>query len=291
VAEDIVERTDPFTIILETDVPDAIPAVEDALRRAGIPFRIALQAEPSPRGVISVLASRRSEALALVQQCFGEGPLASEEPVESEPVEPEAKPAFPSSAAWAAGALTMLQLAVLVLLVGRHPDRPALVDAGALVSGLRWKEPWRLITYIFVHANFQHLVSNAVPLLVFTVALAGLASAKRIAFSYAAAGVAGGLTVLMTTSPGTLTVGSSGAVAGLAGLWLALSLRRARRKPLARRELVRAIGIGLLILPTLVTPETSSGERISVAAHLGGLLTGFVLGAAARPRDSVERPP
>lgn len=286
-----MERPETFTIVLETDVPDVIPAVEEALRRAGIPFRIALQAVPSPRGVFSVPASRQSEAIAVVQQCFGEGPLGAERPVEPEPVEAEPKPAFPSSAAWAAGALTVLQIAVLVLLVGRHPDRPALVDAGALVSGLGWKEPWRLLTYFFVHANFPHLASNALPLLVFTVALAGMASARRIAVSYAVAGVGGGLAVLMTTSPGTLTVGSSGAVAGLAGTWLALSLRRARRKPLARRELVRAVGIGLLILPTLLTPQTPSGERISVAAHVGGLLTGLALGAAAGPRDPIGNPP
>ena len=43
----------------------------------------------------------------------------------------------------------------------------------------------------------------------------------------------------------------------------------------------RPAGIAMLALPSLVTPETSTGERISVAAHVGGLAAGLGLGILA----------
>jgi len=37
------------------------------------------------------------------------------------------------------------------------------------------------------------------------------------------------------------------------------------------------VGIGLLYLPALLNPVTPDGGRISVAAHLGGLVAGALL--------------
>ena len=63
-----------------------------------------------------------------------------------------------------------------------------------------------------------------------------------------------------------------------AGAWVASTLRRARRAPLPRRAWLRGIGVGLLVLPSLLTSVGPDGRAISVEAHLGGLLCGALIG-------------
>ena len=44
------------------------------------------------------------------------------------------------------------------------------------------------------------------------------------------------------------------------------------------------IGIAFLVLPSLLSPVTSSGRPVSVGAHLGGMATGMLIGAAISSR-------
>ena len=76
-----------------------------------------------------------------------------------------------------------------------------------------------------------------------------------------------------------MIVGSSGAVAGLFGAWVVLTLRAARHATLGWRARVRTLGIALLFLPSLINPSTSDGRPVSVSSHMGGLLTGMTVGA------------
>jgi membrane associated rhomboid family serine protease len=126
-------------------------------------------------------------------------------------------------------------------------------------------------------------------MLVFGVPLIERFGWARTAAVYLGSGVLGGVAALATSDPGTVTIGSSGAVAGLFGCWVVLTIRGARRAPLARRGVLRAVGIGLLVLPSLLTPTTIGGERISVAAHLGGLVAGLLLGSALGRRGGGPR--
>ena len=77
----------------------------------------------------------------------------------------------------------------------------------------------------------------------------------------------------------SLRFGSSGAVAGLFGAWLVLTLSRTHLEPLIGRARMRTMGIAMLMLPSLISPITSTGQSVSVSSHLGGLATGGVIGA------------
>ncbi len=270
-------------LLLAADSPSMARVVEEALRDAGIPFETGVRADPEPGLVFTVRETDADLAKAVVGQFFGTGPLTEEETPSAEPHEP-GRTAFPRGPAAAAAAVALCHLAVVVVLVGRHPDAARFASLGGLVAGAPAGESWRLVTSLVVHADPRHVGWNGLSMLVFAVPLIERFGWARTAAVYLASGILGGIAVLVASEPGTVTIGSSGAVAGLFGCWLAATIKSARRAPLARRAVVRAIGIGLLVLPALLTPTTIGGNRVSVAAHLGGLAAGLLCGGAMRYR-------
>jgi rhomboid protease GluP len=172
------------------------------------------------------------------------------------------------------------------------PGRELLLEGG-LLPGTVVGQPWRLVTSLFLHSGPKHVLWNGVSTLVFAVPLLSSLGRARTGLIYLASGIGGGLTALRFAAPGTLIIGSSGAVSGLFGAWVMLTMRRARLATLGRRERIRVLGIAMLVLPALVQPATASGEPISVSSHLGGLATGALIGAflsagLAPPLEPVE---
>jgi membrane associated rhomboid family serine protease len=200
-----------------------------------------------------------------------------------ESFEPLPGPPVPARFPWA----EIAPVAVLVLfhlwlagVPGLRPFGGNLVRDGALLAGATAREPWRLVTAMFLHADPPHVLWNALSMAAFGVPLLTQLGSARTGLVYLASGVGGGLTALAFAEPGTAILGSSGAVAGLFGAWIALRLDRARDEDLSGRARVRTIGIALLVLPSFLTPQTASGRPISVSSHLGGLATGMLVGAA-----------
>jgi rhomboid protease GluP len=193
--------------------------------------------------------------------------------------EPGAPARFPWAAVQIVSALVLVHLGLVLWAGGPVPPGRRLLLQGGLLRGATLEEPWRLFTSLFLHSDPAHALWNGVSMLVFAVPLLSGTGFARTALIYLASGLGGGLAALYFAAPGTLIVGSSGAVAGLFGAWAVLRLRRARSAPLGRRERIRALGIAMLVLPALLRPATPAGEPISVSSHLGGLLTGTLIGA------------
>ena len=135
-------------------------------------------------------------------------------------------------------------------------------------------EYWRLVTSMFVHADFEHLLSNAV---VFGVL-------GFLLFGYFGPGVFPGLTLLLgacvtavslQSYPAKVSlVGASGLVYLMAGFWLTLYLLLERRHSLNKR-VMRAVGFGIIVLiPTAVEPA------VSYRTHFIGLVAGATAGFA-----------
>lgn len=135
-------------------------------------------------------------------------------------------------------------------------------------------EYWRLGTSMFIHADFQHFLSNAVVLGVLAFLLYG----------YYGVGVYPGWTLvfgamvtgfsLRTYPAQTSLVGASGIVYLMAGFWLALYLVLERRTSFGKR-LIRAIGFGVIVLvPTAFEPA------VSYRTHAIGFLVGVVMASA-----------
>jgi len=185
---------------------------------------------------------------------------------------------FPFDQVLVVAAVIAVHLAIVLWVAADLPPGWGLVKWGALRAGATLVQPWRLVTSLLVHSDVRHVLANGVSMLVFAVPMLSWVGLRRTAIVYLAAGVGGGVTAAALTDAGTYILGSSGAVAGLFGAWVVLALHRARGSDLPRLARIRAAGIALLVLPSLVNPTTAEGGRISVSSHLGGAATGMVVG-------------
>ncbi|HEX7844906.1 MAG TPA: rhomboid family intramembrane serine protease [Chitinophagaceae bacterium] len=134
------------------------------------------------------------------------------------------------------------------------------------VSDGEW---WRLITSMFLHGGVMHLVMNMVGLALAGLFLEIVIGSKRFAFTYLISGIVAGLVSLWWHDKPVVAVGASGAIFGAYGTLLAFVVFRIIDKSLLLLLGVTA-GYGLLI--GLFT------EGVDNSAHVGGLITGFILG-------------
>lgn len=148
--------------------------------------------------------------------------------------------------------------------------------AGSMHNDAVWKgEWWRLFTATMLHADLPHLVANITTgVLLLGFAMGGFGSGFALLASYLA-GVGGNLAGLLLYSDSHRGLGASGMVLGSLGLLTAQSFVLLRAGASARQLVLRAMMGGLLLLVFWgVDPATD------VIAHVGGFVSGFVLGAA-----------
>jgi len=188
-------------------------------------------------------------------------------------------PAFPSTEVQVVAFLVLVHLALVFWSSGPFSSDHDAIRQGGLLRGGTLNEPWRLVSSLFLHSGVSHALWNGLSTLVFGVPLLTRLGFGRSCAIYFASGIGGGIAALWFSEPGTLIIGSSGAVAGLFGAWVVLTLRQARRETLSRRAMFRTMGIAMLVLPSLIRPATASGHPISISSHMGGLLTGMLIGA------------
>jgi membrane associated rhomboid family serine protease len=167
---------------------------------------------------------------------------------------------------------------VLELLAGGSTNPVTLHRLGELDTGsvIFRHQYWRLLTALFLHYGPIHIFFNLFALLLLGPALERQIGAVLFAVCYLVSGIGSSIVVVLLTrlrlhEPVQL-VGASGCIMGVVGTWAGFLLRH-RHAPLARKRLRDIIIIVLLqVAFDLVTREVSS------SAHLGGLLTGFLLG-------------
>ncbi|MCA8952647.1 MAG: rhomboid family intramembrane serine protease [Planctomycetes bacterium] len=151
----------------------------------------------------------------------------------------------------------------------------ALAEHGWLTPQLAASgEPWRLLTYAFVHGGLLHIGFNTFALLAIGPALETALGSVRFALVYAVAALGGGIAVCVTNQPFQPVVGGSGALFGMMGALLAKNMRSGRHlfsflEFEGPRRLVGLIVVNLVI--GMVLPF------ISNAGHVGGLIAGFCL--------------
>jgi membrane associated rhomboid family serine protease len=143
---------------------------------------------------------------------------------------------------------------------------------GPLTLSGEW---WRLLTNIFVHGGIIHIAFNMWCLW----NLGALSESLYGRWTYAAIYLICGLGASLTSvawHPGAPSVGASGAIFGLAGaLITALKLGEFSVPRSALSDTLRSLG--MFVLYNLIF-----GQLIGTtdnAAHIGGLITGLILGA------------
>lgn len=140
---------------------------------------------------------------------------------------------------------------------------------------------WRLLTAMFVHFGFVHLVLNMLALWEVGRLVERLHGRWRFGVLYLGSGVVGNLLSLVVQGSQAVSGGASGAVFGLYGALLAFLWRE--RRQVARHEFRWLFG-GAALFSLLALGMGQVVAGIDNAAHLGGLIAGALLGnALARP--------
>lgn len=144
---------------------------------------------------------------------------------------------------------------------------------------------WRLLTAIFLHAGALHLVVNLIALFQLGRFYELMFGTRRFLLIYFASGLAG--SVASTFWNDGPSVGASGAILGILGAFVF----SVRRSPLWRHEQVgRSIvaqGVFWIVANLIITWTV---PQIDKAGHVGGLVSGLLLGAFL-PQPAPPPPP
>jgi len=174
---------------------------------------------------------------------------------------------------------------VLELATHRTDSETALLALGALPHRDLHGEYWRLISYSFLHLNWNHILMNSI-LLWWT----GRIVERRVG-ALQMIGVYFGAVLLASAHIAVhshlhprdgASVGASGGVFGLLGAAMVLAYRkdavaRFGKNPRIRLGLWIALAVGVII---------TFQPGVSVAGHVGGLFAGLILGGLIRVRPS-----
>jgi rhomboid protease GluP len=134
-------------------------------------------------------------------------------------------------------------------------------------------QPWRLVTAMFVHFGILHLLMNLYALYDLGSTLERIIGKARFILAYLATGIFGGL-VSQIWHLGTYSVeaGASGGVFGIIGVLIALLTTKLFPDEVRTPYLKRILG---MVAVNLVYGMQGS---VNMAAHMGGLVSGFILG-------------
>ena len=170
-----------------------------------------------------------------------------------------------------------LNLLIFILMVAfgvgiLEPSTLALLkwgaDFGPLTLTGDW---WRAITCNFIHIGAFHLLMNMYAFMYVGLLLEGLIGSRRMFMSYLLTGLCSAVFSLYMHGE-TISAGASGAIFGLYGIFLAFlffhRIAKEQRKALLTSILI-FVGYNLVY---------GMKAGIDNAAHIGGLLSGFLLG-------------
>lgn len=146
-----------------------------------------------------------------------------------------------------------------------------LVQFGSMFPPLVWDgEWWRLLSCTFLHVGFIHIAFNMYVLYQIGPAIERVYGAPKFLLLYLVTGWTSSLMSLVWS--GSNSVGASGAIFGLAGAFLAISLRRRSYFDTFGSQMLIFIGINIAI------GFSGAFGNIDNFGHMGGLVGGFILG-------------
>lgn len=203
---------------------------------------------------------------------------------------------FPVGLKW----LLIVNVAIFVLsILSDHIVGPFLSNFALVpVEVVRQFAIWQLVTYMFLHAGFGHILWNMLALWMFGAEIERLWGTAKFLRFYFACGIFAALTVVACAyvfgGIGIATVGSSGAIYGILMAYGLMfpdqSILFGFLIPMKSKYFVMIIGGIVFLQSYMATVGGSRGSSVAVVAHLGGLVAGYLLLRGARLRGQVISP-
>jgi len=182
---------------------------------------------------------------------------------------------------WAVPLLLVLNSGVFVAMVltGGSWDDPSLLELlraganhGPYVAQGDW---WRLVSCAFVHIGFVHFMVNMASLFALRIVESFYGSGAFLLLYLMCA--LGGSACSVLWHPGQVSAGASGALFGIAGALLAFFVAHRHSIP---ELLFRPVLRNLIVLLALNLFYGAMVPAVDNIAHMGGLLTGLIVGRA-----------
>ncbi len=132
-------------------------------------------------------------------------------------------------------------------------------------------EYWRLITPIFIHVAFAHVLFNSFSLILFGPALERALGKGLFIIAYIGSGIGANIATLMIKPPYYTHIGASGAIFGLFGIYLAVLLFNKHAMPFYGKQVILPM-VAISVIMTFFSPN------VNIIGHLFGLASGFIIG-------------
>ena len=175
---------------------------------------------------------------------------------------------------WVSGTLVAINVIVFMICTfsGDVLYNKGELDAASVFVG---KQYGRIISAMFLHAGIEHLFNNMIILFFLGAMLEKVTGHIQLLVLYFLSGIGGNLCSLLAKilqMDGSASLGASGAIFGLDGVLLAWILIDRKSMPDVTPKRV-----ALMIALSLYSGFTA--QNVDNAAHVGGLVTGFLAGA------------
>lgn len=166
---------------------------------------------------------------------------------------------------------------LLTIKTGYH--NRAIFQFGASPYFLEQGETFRAVTALFLHSDIRHLLGNMAGFIVLSSPLVRMTGTGSGLFLLLCAGTTGNLIAGGLGQGLRLSIGSSTAVMGAAGLLAAGKIFSDRDE----RPFFRLASLAPLAAAATLVAMFSHGEHTDVSAHFFGFLSGAGLGLAGHP--------
>ncbi|MBO0390209.1 rhomboid family intramembrane serine protease [Staphylococcus epidermidis] len=156
----------------------------------------------------------------------------------------------------------------MILYLNRFSDVKLLEVGGLVHFNVVHGEWYRLISSMFLHFNFEHILMNMLSLFIFGKIVESIIGSWRMLIIYIISGLYGNF-VSLSFNTTTISVGASGAIFGLIGsIFVIMYLSKNFNK--------KMIGQLLIALFVLIVFSFFM-SNINIMAHLGGFISGVLI--------------
>ncbi len=173
--------------------------------------------------------------------------------------------------------ITLLVVNVIIFMISSLVA-PWMYEKGAMVTELILVRGqfYRILTAMFLHADINHLFNNMIIMVLAGGIVENYTGHTYYIFVYFLSGFFGNLLSMayeLSNGLNWISVGASGAIMGIVGVLVAWIITNNKVLAKNKNMLFRIFLLGLFMVQTCFFQEGAN-----TVAHLGGFLTGFVLG-------------